>query len=104
MTVAEQAVSTDFIAGRDLLDWPTAKADQQMAIDILNRYRGQQTSLELPRMMSALSEAGGGMFQVAMPGWIEEMEECFNDRYGREVGWVNFQKTFRWLLRQYLQR
>lgn len=89
----------DFLAGKDLENWPTRATDQEIAVEVLRRHRDNSGFGWLPASVEKVSDAEGGAFQVTLPIWVRELEERFSILYGQATGWIITQKTLRWLNR-----
>lgn len=89
----------DFLAGKDLENWPTRAADQEIAVEVLSRHSDNSGLGWLPASVEKVSDADGGTFQVTLPIWLRELEGRFIDLHGHATGAIITQKTLRWLNR-----
>lgn len=99
MELVTTAPPADFLAGKDLENWPTRAADQEIAVEVLQRHSDNSGFGWLPASVEKVSDADGGTFHVTLPIWVRELEERFSILYGQTTGWIITQKTLRWLNR-----
>lgn len=93
------APPADFLAGRDLENWPTRATDQAIAIEALRRHSERHGLVGLPGSLEKVSDADGGTYRITLPAWVQELEDRFADLYGPVTGAIINQKTLRWLTR-----